>query len=251
MTRRQGNSRARQKPIFGTGSALNGVHRGRETTTCSFAIESTSRCKFGIRDAVNYAASIEGLAVQKCQISVAKQASACFFVLPIFPILKLFHENGEILYAIDGLSPEGKEWRFAIRKVDIAQIRMRGTWVRLVQLLNIVSPGLIMAKHIFRGLKRPLCEGENMHADETKLTYTWKPIYDYDWEERHRFDAEEIRQRPAPPGKVFVVTASPNIDTVRYRSVDCWLNRWNWVQESLTLSQAPVNHESRYTECLK
>jgi hypothetical protein len=108
-----------------------------------------------------------------------------------------------------------------------------------------------MAKHIFRGLKRPLCEGDDMKADETKLTYTWKPIYDYDWQERHRFNAEEIRQRPAPPGKVFVVTTTPNKDKSHYPSVDCWLNRWNWVQESLTLSQAPVDHAERYAERLK
>ena len=106
--------------------------------------------------------------------------------------MKPITENGEIVYVVDGLSPDGEAWTFGIPKADILRIRERGTWVRLVQLLNIVSPGLIVAEHIFRGLKRPLCEDEDMNADEKKLTYTWKPVYDYDWEERHRFEAEEI-----------------------------------------------------------
>jgi hypothetical protein len=165
--------------------------------------------------------------------------------------LKAIHENDETVYIIDGLSPTGEEWTFGIRQADTMQMRDRGTWVRLVHLLMIVSPGLITARCIFRGLKRPLCEGDDMAADKKKLTYTWKPICDYDWEERHRFSPEEIKQRAAPPGKVFVVTVTPNPDKHRYPSIDCWLNRWNWVEESLTLSGAPVDHENRYTERLK
>lgn len=170
-------------------------------------------------------------------------------VSPLRPIT----ENAETIYVIDGPSAvaRGGVWAFGIRKAEITRIRERATWVRLVQLLMIVSPGLITAERIFRGVKRPLCEGEDMTADEKKLTFTWKPVCDYDWEERHRFYADEIRQRAAPPGKVFVVTTTPNTNRTAYPSIDCWINRWNWVEESLTLAEAPVDHETRYTERLK
>jgi hypothetical protein len=165
--------------------------------------------------------------------------------------LKPIHENGEIIYTIEGQSPPGELWIFGIRKIYTEQMRAQGTLVRLVQLIKIVSPGLILAKNIFRGLKRPLCDGDDMHGDRNKLIYTWKPIYDYDWEERHRFHSDQIKQRAAPAGKVFVVTATPNPDKTLYPTVDCWLNRWNWVDESLTLSEAPIDYTTRYAEQLK
>jgi hypothetical protein len=167
------------------------------------------------------------------------------------PTLGQISENNEPIYTVDGLSSDGQVWLFGIPKRYTVQMRERGTLVRLVQLIGIVAPGLITARHIFRGLNRPLCEGENMHGDKTKLIYAWKPIYDYDWDEPQRFHPDEIKQRPAPGGKVFVVTGTPNQEKSKYPSIDCWLNRWNWVDESPKLSGAPIDYDTRYLEQLK
>lgn len=175
-------------------------------------------------------------------------------VLNLFsePTLGQISESGEDILTVEGLSWEGEEWLFGIPKRYTEQMRDRGTLVRLVQLIGIVGPGLVVARHIFRGLNRPLCEGDNMEADKTKLIYAWKPIYDYDWDEPQRFYPDEIKQRPAPGGKVFVVTATPNPEkATKFPSIHCWLNRWNWVDESPKLSGAPIDYDTRYLEQLK
>jgi hypothetical protein len=95
------------------------------------------------------------------------------------------------------------------------------------------------------------CEGENMKADEAKLAFSWKPPHDYDWKFGHRFNPEEIKLRPAPAGKVFFVHGTPNGEREEFPSIDCWINHWGWVEESPTLPEAPIDHETRYRKRLK
>jgi hypothetical protein len=160
-------------------------------------------------------------------------------------------EDGEKLYLIAGVDHTGKEKRFGIAKSNLAKIYQRGSNVRLAQFFKIVVPGLVLAEHIFEGLKRPLCDGTDMNADRRKLAFSWKPAWDYWWNDAFRFDDRQLEFREAPAGRVFVVNVSPNGDRARYPSVDYWIERWYWVRQSTTLLKAPVDWESRYEKQLK
>lgn len=127
----------------------------------------------------------------------------------------------------------------------------RGSNVKLAQLFGIVDCGLILVKHIFHGLKRPLCDGEDMNADKLKLVFCWKPAFDYCWHESGRFDDAKLESREAPAERVFAVIVSPNQNRAKYPTVDFWIERWFWLRESKTLASAPTEWENRYDGELK
>jgi hypothetical protein len=159
--------------------------------------------------------------------------------------------NGEKLYLTVGVDQNGEQKCFAISKRELEKLRNRGSNIKLAQFFKIVVPGLVLSEHIFEGLKRPLCDGTDMNADKTKLAFTWKPAWDYWWNEAYRFDDRQLEFREAPIGKVFVVNASPNKDKTHYPAVDYWIERWYWVRESSTLLKAPTDWENRYEKPLK
>ena len=64
---------------------------------------------------------------------------------------------------------------------DLKKLGERHLATAIAQFYMLVCPGLILAKHIFRGLERPLyCDGD-MEADGNKLIYSRKPSFDYEW----------------------------------------------------------------------
>jgi hypothetical protein len=158
-----------------------------------------------------------------------------------------FHREGNTdLYLFDGLHPDGTPAVFAIKKEQIAAFRHRESYVPIVHLMNIVSPGLVMAEHIFKGLKRPLQYEGNAKADAEKLIFSWSAKYDYDWEYNMRFDASGMTRRPAPHGRVYVVIASPNLNKEVFTSIDYWINKWSWVHADPGTPGAPVQWPRRY-----
>jgi hypothetical protein len=167
------------------------------------------------------------------------------------PSMRQIAENGHLIYLIDGNDQSGKTKVFGIAKDELERHHQRGSNVKLAQFLLLVAPGLILAEHIFRGLKRPLCDGEDMNADKAKLAFSWRPDFDYWWNERDKFDSRRLEFREAPDGKVFVVIASPNSKKNSYPSVDYWIERWFWVRRSQTGPKAPVDWETRYEEMLR
>jgi hypothetical protein len=159
-------------------------------------------------------------------------------------------ENAEEIFLIEGIDHTGKIKQFGIPKRQILDHYERGSNIKLAQLIALVDPGLIEVEHIFEGLKRPLCVGDDMNADKFKLAFCWKPIHDCWWTQGNRFDGI-IEIRAAPEHKVFVVNVSPNRVKVNYPTPDYWIDRWYWVKESDTLSGAPVNCNERYVKQLK
>jgi len=159
------------------------------------------------------------------------------------------NKNGEVAHLIDGWSvddPENPEVvRFGILKVDIMKLHGRGQNSALGQFYSIVTPGLIMVRHIFRGLNRPLCTDDCMEADTKKLIHTWRPRYDFYWD-------NGPRRLPAVANCVFVVLISKNErhHLEKWPEVYGWIDRWNWVYEDAYLSEAPLNWFSRYGEKL-
>lgn len=110
---------------------------------------------------------------------------------------------------------------------------------------------MIIAKHVFKGLKRPLSNVNNQDGKE-KLIYSWKPTCDYDWKHRGRFDGDDgVVERAPPDGKVFVVIATPNTTADKFPDVDFWIeNNWAWVEEAEDRPFAPIGWSDRYDERL-
>jgi hypothetical protein len=165
--------------------------------------------------------------------------------------VRQIEENGEKLYLVAGVDHTGAQKVFGIPKRQLEKHHHRGSNVKLAQFFAIVVPGLVLVEHIFRGLRRPLCDMGDMDADKAKLAFSWKPAWDYWWREADRFEDRRLESREAPDGKVFVVNVSPNAVRQLYPSVDYWIERWYWARRSNTLLKAPVDWENRFDEQLK
>lgn len=124
-------------------------------------------------------------------------------------------------------------------------MRKRNLTIRLIHLFHIVDPGLILAKHIFQGLKRPLLYGDDENGDKAKLIFTWPAKYDWDYDQGKRFESDGLTRRDAPPNTVFGVIATPNASP-EFPNVDYWLDSWCWIDASPTLPGAPIDWETRY-----
>ena len=160
--------------------------------------------------------------------------------------------NGITLYCIRApwVSPSGGLQRIgtlAITQTQLGRYASMGLMSGLAQFQRIVAPGTILARHIFRGLKRPMSVGGNMLADQDKLVYSWKPRFDYEWP-GDRFRDPPVGREPHPR-RVFVVVVTPN-SSGDFPMVDGWIERWNWVLGSDDLGGAPINYSERYEEQL-
>lgn len=160
-------------------------------------------------------------------------------------------ENGIPLLVVDGLLVEkqGSEpvvAKFGIVISQLGRYSDRGKGAAIAQFYSLVGPGLIVAKHIFRGLNRPLFAKGNMKADVDKSIYSWKPRSDYEWKGGPNGGPEK---KTPPDGLVFVTIISPNNDS-SFPSVAGWVEHWNWVHESGDLNGAPVDWGARYREKL-
>lgn len=162
--------------------------------------------------------------------------------------IEILNENGNIVYAVDGLAEDRKTVaKFGILKPDLAKYPERGLLSGLGQFYGIVGPGLIMAKHLFLGLNRPLyCDG-SMEGDCGKLIYSWNPVYDYEWAGGPSYGRLECL--PAPRNSAFAVIVSKNVrHTKEFPSIYGWIERWNWIAADAYISDAPINWASRYRE---
>lgn len=156
--------------------------------------------------------------------------------LPIYTVVgKLVLANGAI-----------EDAKFGIVVKQLGKCATRGQGAALAQFYNIVAPGLILAKHIFRGLNRPLFAKGNMGADSEKLIYSRKPKWDYEWKDGPTGGPEK---KGPLPGRVFVTIVSPT-DDKDFPSIVGWIEHWNWVHEAADLKEAPAEWDTRYKEKL-
>jgi hypothetical protein len=164
---------------------------------------------------------------------------------------EIIHKNGEVAYLIDGWSVDDpanpQVVKFGILQTDTRKRSDRGQNSALAQFAGIVAPGLILARHIFRGLNRPLYADGSMQGDARKLVHTWRPAYDFEWPNRFG----EPQRMTAPDNCVFVVLVSKNERHIgKWPEVYGWIDRWNWVFEDPRLPGAPIDWDSRYEEKL-
>src|SRR4051812_38893387 len=86
---------------------------------------------------------------------------------------------------VEALSPDDLSTviRFGIRRESLKSLF--GDVARrtpIAQYYGLVKPGLIIARHCFRGLNRNLLYDGNMRGDVDILAYTWRPVRDAQWE---------------------------------------------------------------------
>lgn len=161
--------------------------------------------------------------------------------------------GGIVLYQVEALWIEAAGTKpevgtLAITQEQLGRYAQRGMATSLAQFRNLVAPGIILARSIFRGLKRPLSANGDLNADRHKLVYSWKPLFDYEWH-GDRFRGHPVKRTP-PPDRVFVVLVSPNSMGDQFPGVDGWIEHWNWVPEDRALPAAPHDHVNRYEEQL-
>lgn len=130
-----------------------------------------------------------------------------------------------------------------IRRDTFQQYAKRGLLWAIAQYYGIVQDGLLQAHHCFRGLKRRLMLGDDMHADESVLIYTWRPTDDYEWNGTAQ-DGMPRPINPAPAGLVFAVLARE--ETPDENGVIGSIEHWNWVREDPNIPHAPVDWRERY-----
>lgn len=162
----------------------------------------------------------------------------------------VLEQPGGPVYAVDCQYPLNggavRVGKVAIMPHQLGQRSDRGQKTLIGQFFGIVWPGLILARHIFLGVERPLMANGNTAAGQDKLVYTWRPASDYVWKGSPGEGAPEKRQ---PPGdEVFMVLISPNTDEDRFPDIDGWIEHWTWVVESPILPEAPIDHEARFTK---
>lgn len=160
---------------------------------------------------------------------------------------------GEFAYCADAFVFDGttpRDGQLALLCKDLQAYGARGEATSIAQFYGLVLPGLILARHVFVGLRRPLLTDGDKDADKAMLVYTRKPAYDYVWvggpHDGH------IEQMAVPAGKVFVVIARPNHTkhTETYPDIDGWINAWCWVDEDAMLGEAPTDWVDRYDDKL-
>lgn len=119
--------------------------------------------------------------------------------------------------------------------------------VFLGQYHGLVQGGLLGARHLFRGVKRPFSLGDDMNADQKVLVYSWKPRWD--WVCRGgRSGVYPVNLEP-PEGYVFTVLVN-QYDDVDSFGVSGSIEDFSWVKEDSRLAGAPVNYDTRYRERL-
>jgi hypothetical protein len=159
--------------------------------------------------------------------------------------IKLCKIDGELVYLIDGLAFENDKLltvTYGLFQSDLRKYADRGQSYAIAQFYSLVGNGLILTRHIFSGLNRPLCDDDCMDADQGKIVHSRKPIWDYKWK-----DIDKQKKISAPSGKVFVTIISKNIKhTARFTMVYGWVDWWNWVDEDEGLAEAPINWVDRY-----
>jgi len=150
---------------------------------------------------------------------------------------------------VDAPSPEAPEHtiKLGIRLDTFQQYERRGLFTAIAQYYGIVQDGLMLARHCFRGLKRPLMLGNDVDADRSVLIYTWRSLNDYEWAGSPQYGRPQP-MHPAPAGKTFVVL-------VRQEAPDSYgiagtIEHWNWVRQDPHLPDAPVKWRDRYESML-
>lgn len=164
--------------------------------------------------------------------------------------MKLAEINGSNIFLVDGWWMADGKWQvaqFGILASDLKIYGARGQATSLAQFYMMVIPGLVMTRHIFQGLNRPLYCDECSDGDKDKLIHTWKPSIDWYWQ-GDGINGKPIRSK-SPSNSVFsVIISTNNNHKESYPMVKGWIEHWNWVAEDDALREAPNDWVDRYDQ---
>lgn len=158
--------------------------------------------------------------------------------------------NGISYIIVDGLplseTQTGEAVKYAVTMDILRGLGNRKQFSNIVQLWELVIPGLILSTHLFQGLNRNLyCDGV-FEGDTDKFVFSRKPAYDFYWEGGR--EGKQIKKF-ASSGQVFVVVVSKNTKhQEKFPEICGWIEHWNWVDEDTELSEAPINWVDRYKQ---
>ena len=111
------------------------------------------------------------------------------------------------------------------------------------QMYGVVGPGLIMAQHVFQGLKRDMLVRDDDHADIKKLAVTWSALRDAVFV-GDTFDGK-LAYMDAPVGSVFAVYISVNEMLEDYPDIYGWAEHWTWIAADPARPGAPIDSRGR------
>jgi hypothetical protein len=162
------------------------------------------------------------------------------------PALALLKEPGGVVWVAEAPNWIGSG---SPLKIGISQDAMKGQIGRglrhmVGQLYGVIGPGLIMAQHVFQGLKRDMYVRNDSRADVKKLAITWA----------HPGDAVflgdqfagELEYGLAPKDRVFAVYVSPNEMLDTFPSIHGWAEHWTWIAADRNTPGAPINWDTRF-----
>lgn len=157
--------------------------------------------------------------------------------------------TGPYVALVEAFSPENSSSRITLGLSKDAYKQQTRLCLRSMrgQFYGIVLPGMVMARHCFLGVDRPLMHLNDMNADQKIAVYTWKPADNYEW--TGGTATGTIIRLPPPPDHVFVVLVrGQQPDGLGVSGV---ILRWNWIRgEDPNLSEAPIEWKTRYREKL-
>lgn len=165
--------------------------------------------------------------------------------------MAILEQKGGTVFTAEALDWEDMESP-VLMAIPMSQIQKRadrGLRHILGLLYGNIEPGLIMAKHVYKGLNRAMYVNGNSNADTTKYAYCWTPNADY-YLGGNRFSPELVKKN-APVGRVFVAIISPNEDLTNFPDVRGWIEHWSWVDSCPNDATRPIDHENRYEDKVK
>lgn len=119
------------------------------------------------------------------------------------------------------------------------------TW-QLGQMYGVIGTGLIMTRHVFKGLNRDMYVREDKDAAAKKLVATWAAGRDAELVG----DPQKpyLQYREAPANRVFAVYISPNEMLTDFPDIHGWAEHWAWIAADPKLPGAPMDWNTRYDE---
>jgi hypothetical protein len=129
--------------------------------------------------------------------------------------------------------------------LDAIRLRARRGFRHMVgQMYGVLGPGLILAQHVFQGLKREAYVRDDSLAGEKKLAITWAANRDA-YFAGDPFNGH-LEYRTAPENRVFAVYLSPNEMLDDFPSIFGWAEHWTWIAADPLMAGAPIGWQTRY-----
>jgi hypothetical protein len=167
--------------------------------------------------------------------------------------MRAIQRVGPYIEIVEAWAPENhlSVIQVGLKESTFLRLRESGQHTRCAQFYGLIQPGLLDAVHAFRGLKRPLMRGDDMHGDANIVAYSWKPQCDFVWT-GSQFQGDPIERIP-PPSEVFVVLVHVLSNPEEYpdrRAIAGTIEHWSWIAQDATSLGAPAGWTERYEQHL-